>query len=199
MECAVFLRRDPLSEHGRITRRTRSILCEILSILKYCRFFGRDYSIDIPYIRPGRRFIYLAVIMDVFTRCVRGWHLSRSLEQQLTLDALDMALAKVTLFIFHVEAVVLATRYTLLNPAGCGPIFRRTTPSLAGTMDFRAGGSLERQIRCYRESHRSGYANPRFNVVALLVHSTSTLGIPYPASLLNHGDTPLPQRASNLG
>ena len=52
--------------------------------------------------------------------------------------------------------------------------------------------SYKRQVRCYRESHCSGgYANPRFNVVALLVHSTSTLGIPYPASLLNHGDTPL--------
>jgi transposase InsO family protein len=59
------------------------------------------WGADITYIRLGRRFIYLAVILDAFTRAVRGWALSRSLEQQLTLDALDMALAKGTPFIFH--------------------------------------------------------------------------------------------------
>ena len=56
---------------------------------------------DITYIRLGRRFIYLAVILDAFTRAVRGWALSRSLEQQLTLDALERALGKGTPFIFH--------------------------------------------------------------------------------------------------
>jgi putative transposase len=56
---------------------------------------------DITYLRLGRRFLYLAVILDVYTRAVRGWALSRSLEQQLTLDALEMALAKGTPFIFH--------------------------------------------------------------------------------------------------
>lgn len=56
---------------------------------------------DITYIRLGRRFIYLAVILDAYTRTVRGWALRRSLEQQLTLDALEMALAKGTPFIFH--------------------------------------------------------------------------------------------------
>ncbi len=37
----------------------------------------------------------------------------------------------------------------------------------------------------------SGCVNPRFNVVALLIHSTYTLGIPYLASLLNHDDARL--------
>ena len=32
--------------------------------------------------------------MDVFTRCVRGWHLSRSLDRELTLTALRRALAE---------------------------------------------------------------------------------------------------------
>jgi putative transposase len=56
---------------------------------------------DSTYIRLGRRFRYPAVILDAFTRVVRGWALRRSLDQQLTLDALDMALAKATPFIFH--------------------------------------------------------------------------------------------------
>lgn len=48
---------------------------------------------DITYVRLQREFVYLAVIMDVFTRCIRGWHLGRSLSQELTLVALEQALA----------------------------------------------------------------------------------------------------------
>lgn len=48
---------------------------------------------DITYVRLHRDFVYLAVIMDVFTRAVRGWYLSRSLDRTLTLTALQRALA----------------------------------------------------------------------------------------------------------
>ena len=47
---------------------------------------------DITYVRLAHDFVYLAVLMDVFTRCVRGWHLSRSLDRELTLTALRRAL-----------------------------------------------------------------------------------------------------------
>jgi putative transposase len=47
---------------------------------------------DITYIRLREEFVYLAVLMDVFTRCIRGWHLGRSLDQGLTLAALEQAL-----------------------------------------------------------------------------------------------------------
>ena len=43
---------------------------------------------DITYVRLGQGFVYLAVIMDVFTRAIRGWNLSRSLDERLTLSAL---------------------------------------------------------------------------------------------------------------
>ena len=49
---------------------------------------------DITYIRLFEEFVYLAVIMDIFTRSIRGWHLGRSLEQELTLTALRRALEK---------------------------------------------------------------------------------------------------------
>jgi transposase InsO family protein len=45
-----------------------------------------------PYIRLQQEFIYLAVLMNVFTRSIRGWHLSRTIDQQLTLTALRKAL-----------------------------------------------------------------------------------------------------------
>ncbi len=48
---------------------------------------------DITYIRLLREFIYLAVILDAFSRRVIGWALERSLETELALSALRMALA----------------------------------------------------------------------------------------------------------
>ena len=49
---------------------------------------------DITYLRVGTEFVYLAVIMDVFTRSVRGWHLSWQAGQSLTLAALRKALER---------------------------------------------------------------------------------------------------------
>src|SRR2546421_2930315 len=47
---------------------------------------------DITYIRLGREFIYLAVILDAFSRRCIGWALERYLEAELALSALRMAL-----------------------------------------------------------------------------------------------------------
>jgi putative transposase len=47
---------------------------------------------DITYVVLGRGFVYLAVVMDVFTRAIRGWQLSRCLDHELTLTALQQAL-----------------------------------------------------------------------------------------------------------
>jgi transposase InsO family protein len=47
---------------------------------------------DITYNRLRNEFVYLAVILVVFTRNVRGWCLSRQLDQELTLTALKMPL-----------------------------------------------------------------------------------------------------------
>jgi putative transposase len=49
---------------------------------------------DITYIRLRYGFVYLAVIMDVFTRGIRGWHLGRNLDHTLTLVALQRGLVK---------------------------------------------------------------------------------------------------------
>lgn len=47
---------------------------------------------DLTYIRLRREFVYLAVLLDAFSRRVIGWALSRTLEAELTLAALRMAL-----------------------------------------------------------------------------------------------------------
>jgi len=48
---------------------------------------------DITYVRLDQGFVFLAIVMDVFTRAIRGWHLSRSLDGELTLVALQHALS----------------------------------------------------------------------------------------------------------
>jgi putative transposase len=49
---------------------------------------------DITYIRLRDEFVFLAVILDAYSRRVIGWALDRTLEDELTLTALRMALAR---------------------------------------------------------------------------------------------------------
>src|ERR1044072_5579628 len=48
---------------------------------------------DITYIRLLREFIYLAVILDAFSRRCIGWALERHLQAGLAIEALNMAIA----------------------------------------------------------------------------------------------------------
>jgi transposase InsO family protein len=76
---------------------------------------------DITYIRLQREFIYLAVLMDIFTRAIRGWELSRNLTEELTKVALVGALADHRPEIHHSDQGVqyAATGYIeLLKAAG---------------------------------------------------------------------------------
>ena len=49
---------------------------------------------DITYIRLRDEFVFLAVILDSFSRRVIGWALDRTMEDELTLTALRMALSR---------------------------------------------------------------------------------------------------------
>jgi putative transposase len=49
---------------------------------------------DITYIRLREEFVFLAVILDAYSRRVIGWALDRTIEDDLTLRALQMALAQ---------------------------------------------------------------------------------------------------------
>ena len=46
-------------------------------------------------------FVYVAVLMDVFTRMIRGWQVSRHLNQPLTLEPLEQALCQSVPEIHH--------------------------------------------------------------------------------------------------
>ena len=49
---------------------------------------------DITYIRLAEEFVYLAVVLDAYSRLVIGWAVERTLEAKLAVGALEMALAK---------------------------------------------------------------------------------------------------------
>ena len=53
---------------------------------------NQAWSADITYIDLGREFVYLALIIDVHSRGIRGWHLDSDLSSELTHRALDRAL-----------------------------------------------------------------------------------------------------------
>ena len=49
---------------------------------------------DITYVRLKGHFVYVALLMDVFTRMIRGWQISHHLNTSLTLKPLQAALCQ---------------------------------------------------------------------------------------------------------
>lgn len=106
---------------------------------------------DITYVRLGSSFVYLAVIMDVFTRSIRGWFLSRRLDGDLTTLALKRALEKAVPEIHHSDqgGQYAATEYvTLLQGRGA-------TVSMAAVGCPEENGYAERLMRTIKEEHVS--------------------------------------------
>jgi putative transposase len=106
---------------------------------------------DITYIRLPRDFVYLAVLLDVFTRTLRGWHLGRDLDQGLTLAALQRALLVAVPEIHHSDQGVqyAATVYVQrLQALG-------VTLSMAAIGEPRENGYAERLMRTIKEEEVS--------------------------------------------
>lgn len=55
---------------------------------------NQKWASDITYIKTDEGFLYLAVVIDLFSRRVIGWSTGKSLETDLCLGALKMALAR---------------------------------------------------------------------------------------------------------
>ena len=104
---------------------------------------------DITYIRLGRRFIYLAVILDAFTRGLRGWCLSHSLEKSVTTSALKMALARHPAPAIHHSDQ--GSQYATPDYTGLLPKTTQVSMSAAGQPTDN--GLAERFIRTLKEEH----------------------------------------------
>jgi putative transposase len=124
---------------------------------------------DITYIRLEEEFVYLAVILDAYSRRVIGWHLSDGLDGSLTLTALHMALEQRTVrpgLVHHSDrGVQYASRdYTdLLKAHGIAISMSRK----ANPWDNAACESFMKTLK-HEEVYRTEYRN--------LVHARAAIG-----------------------
>lgn len=102
---------------------------------------------DITYVRVRTEFVYLAVLLDVFTRRIRGWHLGRSLDQSLTRTALNRALRRGTPAVHHSDQGVqyAATKYVERL------VGRGVAVSMAAVGKPEENGFAERLMRTIKE------------------------------------------------
>jgi transposase InsO family protein len=102
---------------------------------------------DITSVRVRTEFVYLAVLLDVFTRRIRGWHLDRSPEGSLTLTALNRALRRGTPAIHHSDQGVqyAATKYVARL------VGRGVAVSMAAVGQPEESGYAERLMRTIKE------------------------------------------------
>jgi len=102
---------------------------------------------DITYIRLQRGFVYLAVVMEVFTRAIRGWALERDLDHGLTLTALSRALRSSRPQIHHSDQGVqyAASEYVALLHAA------QVAVSMADVGAAWQNGYAERLMRTIKE------------------------------------------------
>ena len=56
------------------------------------QYADQIWGSDFTYIRLHQEWVYLAVILDLFTRSIRGWHLGRDMTEKLVTSALEKAL-----------------------------------------------------------------------------------------------------------
>ena len=102
---------------------------------------------DITYMRLRKEFVYLAVLMDIYTRRIRGWHLGRGLDQELTLVALKRAFEGGRPEIHHSDQGVqyAATAYVELLKS------REVKISMASVGEPEENGYAERLMRTIKE------------------------------------------------
>jgi putative transposase len=52
------------------------------------------WTADLTYIRIGNGFVYLAIVLDLYSRKVIGWHVSKRIDGELAIAALRMAIGR---------------------------------------------------------------------------------------------------------
>lgn len=113
---------------------------------------------DITYIRLRDEFVFLAVILDAYSRRVIGWALDRTMEDELTLSALRMALSRRVVsagLVHHSDrgSQYASNDYTdLLKAHGIGISMSRK----ANPWDNAACESFMKTLK-YEEVHRNEY------------------------------------------
>ena len=80
-----YYRRCTLTNHGRM--ETQNLVNQNFDV----RNPNRIWASDITQFRTGAGWLYLAVVMDLFSRRIIGWSMQSTLREVLAMDALEMA------------------------------------------------------------------------------------------------------------
>jgi putative transposase len=102
---------------------------------------------DITYIRLAQSFVFLAVVMDVFTRSIRGWNLSNTLDSSITLEALRQGLQDRVPEIHHSDQGIQYTIHAYVQELQA----RQVQISMSAQGEPRENGYAERLIRTIKE------------------------------------------------
>ena len=128
-----------------------------LKTLKVCRCDQVSVA-DVTYVRLKGHFTYLALLMDVFTRMIRGWKLTEHLTQSLTLTLLQETLCQSVPEIHHSDQGVQYLSNAYISTLQChnieiSGVSRRGCPW--------ENGYVERLIRTLKEEeiHLNAYQN----------------------------------------
>ena len=111
----------------------------------------RLWVADITYVPTWASFLYLAVVLDVWSRRVIGWSMASHLRKELVLDALDMALAqrRPESVIHHSDRGCQSTSYAFgkrCREAGVVPSIGSTGDAYDNTMAESFFATLEREV-----------------------------------------------------
>lgn len=97
---------------------------------------NQKWSCDITYIHTKEGWLYLAVVIDLYSRAVIGWSMSKRMKKTLVCDALMMALFKRK---FPKDVIVHSDRGSQYCSIKYQKIIR----------DFRLIGSMSRKANCW--------------------------------------------------
>lgn len=85
------------AKHFKVTTDSNHTLAIAANLIKQdfkAKFPNQVWCSDITYIRTDEGWLYLATVIDLYSRMIVGWSMSKSLKTQLIEDALSMAIWK---------------------------------------------------------------------------------------------------------
>jgi putative transposase len=99
--CTVERLMGELGLHGAVRGKTRRTTTPDVAAARPADLVERDFSAtrpnqlwvaDLTYVATWSGFVYVALVIDAFSRFIVGWQAARSLRTDLALDALEMAI-----------------------------------------------------------------------------------------------------------
>jgi len=148
----IMARKDllrPIKQHKKRTTNSEHSYPRYPNLVKNLEITrpNQVWASDITYIRLQQDFVYLAVVLDIFTRAIRGWCLGLTLDQELSLTALRRALTRGIPEIHHSDQGVQYAAYAYTDLLKVHNVFI----SMAAVGKAEENGYAERLMRTIKE------------------------------------------------